>query len=392
MSALDFSRWALIAPNNDSGLGRMAQDMKAILPLGRHYVCDSSTLPNRPLSGPRESLFPAECSDEDLEARLEGLKGILFFESHAWHPRLLQTTRRMGVRSVCVPMWEWFRGRSPQWENCDFFACPNALCLRVVRSYGFTNSDCIPWTLDLQRLPARQVCGAARRFVHNGGIMDPDDRKGTRDALAAFTRISDPTLRLDVRLQKAEAISSQDSRIAIHTGNLPDPAALYSEGDAFIQPSKLEGMGFSVLEAVASGLPVITLDAPPMNEWVRQPQLLASARLFRYPAYSSAWIEHSHLRLPRAASLARKIEWAAAHDLGVISSQNRAWAEDTFDSSHLLACWENTLASILRQTPSSSITTRAEPTLPCHSVASRIRRAAESNIGRKIPYLKSPFP
>ena len=44
--------------------------------------------------------------------------------------------------------------------------------------------------------------------------------------------------------------------------------ALYQESDVAILPSKWEGLGLTFLEAIGCGLPIITVDAPPMNEFV----------------------------------------------------------------------------------------------------------------------------
>jgi glycosyltransferase involved in cell wall biosynthesis len=389
MKPLDFERWALVAPNDDTGLGRMAQDMKAMLPIGRHLITLSERMSNRPLVEPREILLDSACPTAELEAKLEGLQGIIFFERPNWHADLLPTLRRLGLRSVCVPMWEWFCGRSPQWRNCDFFACPNEVCLRIVRSYGYQNSALVPWVLNLSRFPARAVRGPARHFIHNAGLIDPDDRKGTRDAIAAFSRVPQPNLRLTVRTQKDEQFSKGDNRINFFTGNLPNPASLYAEGEVFIQPSKLEGMGFMVLEAVVSGLPVITLDSPPMNEWVRQPELLARARWFSYPAYSSAWIEHSHLRLPHIGDLARKIAWASEHDLEAISKANRAWAEKTFAPESLYEQWTHILSHIRKTPLANCVVLSPEPLQPCHSIPNRIRRKVNEMTGWQIPFFET---
>ncbi len=386
MKPFDFDQWALVAPNDDSGLGRMAQDIKAMLPMGRHLVTSTQRMSNRPLVEPRETWLDAACSVTDLAAQLAGLQGVICLERPNWHPELLPTVRRLGMHSVGVPMWEWFRGRSPQWRNCDLFACPNEVCLKVVRSYGFENAVLIPWVLDLARFPARVVRGPARHFVHNAGLIDPDDRKGTHEAIAAFQSVRQPDLRLTVRIQKGEALSPGDSRIHLFSGNLPNPAALYAEGDAFIQPSKLEGIGFMVLEAVASGLPVITLNHPPMNEWVRQPELLAQIRRLAYPAYSSAWIEHSRLRLPRIDDLARKILWAAEHDLEPISRANRAWAEETFDPACLREKWERALAELHRTPAGDPVELSAEPPPPCFSVSHRIRSKVTDLTGWRVPF------
>jgi glycosyltransferase involved in cell wall biosynthesis len=45
-----------------------------------------------------------------------------------------------------------------------------------------------------------------------------------------------------------------------------DNVRLYDEGDVCVQPSHWEGLGLTLLECQAAGLPLITTDAPPMNE------------------------------------------------------------------------------------------------------------------------------
>ena len=44
-------------------------------------------------------------------------------------------------------------------------------------------------------------------------------------------------------------------------------AELYREGDVCLQPSHWEGLGLQLLECQAAGLPLVTTDAPPMNEF-----------------------------------------------------------------------------------------------------------------------------
>lgn len=43
---------------------------------------------------------------------------------------------------------------------------------------------------------------------------------------------------------------------------------LYYLGDVYVYPTRLDGLGLTMYEALASGLPVITSDFPPMNEAV----------------------------------------------------------------------------------------------------------------------------
>ena len=52
----------------------------------------------------------------------------------------------------------------------------------------------------------------------------------------------------------------------IHT-SVPAPG-LYHKGDVYIYPTKLDGLGLTIYEALSCGMPVITTDNAPMNEIV----------------------------------------------------------------------------------------------------------------------------
>jgi glycosyltransferase involved in cell wall biosynthesis len=146
-------------------------------------------------------------------------------------------------------------------------------------------------------------------------------------------------------MQKPAPLPPLDDRIEIKLGHLENHADLYTEGDAAIQPSKMEGTGFMVLEPLCTGLPVVTTDYPPMNEYIRQPEMLVRKRWFKRKAFPTrvAGIRHAHLRLPSLRDLVHKIEWCATHDLGEISRANRDWAEETFNPEAVLRRWTEAL-------------------------------------------------
>jgi glycosyltransferase involved in cell wall biosynthesis len=342
-----FSRWAVYAHKDDTGFGRMAIDVRAVLGFGHHLVIPSERLLDHPLDGINEQFLSADASPEAIRSLLNGLVGILFFERHAWHPDILRIAREMGVATVCVPMWEWFKGNASEWQFCDLFACPTRFTEQIVRSYGFTNTCYLPWPLDLYKLPHRQVIGPARHFIHNAGLVDRDDRKGTRDTIEAFCRLTRKDVRLTVRMQQNVALPVMDDRVQVVTGNLANVAELYSTGDICVQPSKMEGIGFMVLEPACVGMPVITTDYPPMNEFIQQPELRCRTRWRKRKAYASQWIRHAHLKLPNIRDLVRKMEWAASHDLNHVSTTNREWAEATFNQEILQVAWQEALLPIL---------------------------------------------
>ena len=52
-------------------------------------------------------------------------------------PLLLKVAQALGVKTVCIPTWEWFRGDDPMWEFCDLFACPTKFTLDMVTGCGW---------------------------------------------------------------------------------------------------------------------------------------------------------------------------------------------------------------------------------------------------------------
>jgi glycosyltransferase involved in cell wall biosynthesis len=342
-----FSRWAVYSHKDDTGLGRMANDVRSVLNIGYHLVIPSERLSNYPVDGITEHWLPRDASTTRIQALLANLDGIIFFERHAWHPQLLRIAREMGVVTVCVPMWEWFLGKAPEWQYCDLFACPSKFTEKIVRSFGFRNVCYLPWPLDLAKLPPRLISGPARHFIHNAGLVDRDDRKGTRDTIEAFCRLPRQDVRLTVRMQKEVDLPTMDDRVEVVTGNLNNVADLYSVGDICVQPSKMEGIGFMVLEPVCAGIPVITTDYPPMNEYIQQSELRCHTRWRRRKAFASQWITQAHLKLPRIRDLARRMDWAASTDLRPISVANRQWAEATFNPETLKAAWSKALLQLL---------------------------------------------
>jgi glycosyltransferase involved in cell wall biosynthesis len=342
MKTLDFNQWAVVAHKDDTGFGRQARDIRKVLSIGRHIVIPSERLTDHPLNPHDEVLLSPQAPEARVKEILQGLQGIVFFERASWHPDLLRCARELGVATVCVPNWEWFRAHDKNWIYCDLFACPNEMALQTVRHHHRANSVLLPWCLDLDSLPARSVTGPARVFVHNAGLVDADDRKGTRDTIESFHRTRPKDIRLIVRLQKEAPLPETDERIDLQIGNIGNHADLYRNVDAAIQPSKMEGIGFMVLEAVCSGLPVITTDYPPMKEYVRQPELRVRTHWWNRKAFPTPWVKHAHLRLPRKDDLIRCIEWCADHDMAPFSKQNRAWAEEIFSADHLRRQWSET--------------------------------------------------
>jgi len=348
LAELDFSRWGVVARKDDSGFGRQAQMLKRALGFNRHIAIPSDRLEDHKLEGPEESWLGPNEADDRVREELDGLQGVFFFERCEWHPSLVPVAKSMQVKSVCIPNWEWFSGVNPIWRGVDYFACPSKWTAKVVQSYGFRNACFITWPLDPIHLPKRQVSGPAQLFVHNAGLVDSQDRKGTADTILAFRKVINPDIRLIVRMQKEAKLPNLDSRIQVEVGNIPDHTELYKHGDVAIQPSKMEGIGFMVLEPFCCGIPTITTDYPPMNEYVEDPRMLVKPRWRKRQAFPTQWIPHAHLRIPQTGDLARKIAWCAENDLTEISRRNREIALERYDHDKIVREWSEALEQLVK--------------------------------------------
>ena len=59
------------------------------------------------------------------------------------------------------------------------------------------------WTINLDRLPKRKVKGYPKLFIHNAGIVDGDDRKGTQSTIDAFSRVKRTDIKTEGKNTKA---------------------------------------------------------------------------------------------------------------------------------------------------------------------------------------------
>jgi glycosyltransferase involved in cell wall biosynthesis len=340
--------WVIVSFNDDTGLGSMGKEIKTTLGIKKHIVCKSKKLNTLPINSMNEILIDESTNPVDIDSFLEGERGIICFEYVNWHPKLAVICKKRNIKIVCVPMWEWFRGTDIEWRFVDWFLCPNQKALDIVNSYGYRNASKINWALDLNRIPKREVVGKAKQFFHNAGIVDDDDRKGTFAAIKAFSKVKNPSIKLTVRIQKKTRLPPfLDNRVNIEIGN-HSINQLYMNGDVAIQPSKMEGLGFMILEPICCGIPVITSDIAPINEYGRQNMLRVKTKWFNRKSFAKvvAKINHAHIREPSITKLSRAIDWCTKNTVTEISNGNRKWAEKSFDQKLIINEWSSMLKKI----------------------------------------------
>jgi len=201
--------------------------------------------------------------DVCVDAFLDGVDVVVCAE-RPFPDDLFSRAHARGVKTVLLINPEWRVGES--WSEADVAVARTAVCKRVVEQVtGRRDVHHIPCPLDIEQLPFAHTL-RADWGLYSHGWGGVHDRKGW-PTIRALLNVS-PTAPVIVRSQRVLL----DSPVPVHPA-VDSPADLYSpdgdvSADIAIQPSRFEGVGLAILEAMACGLPVLTTDAPPMNEYL----------------------------------------------------------------------------------------------------------------------------
>jgi glycosyltransferase involved in cell wall biosynthesis len=187
----------------------------------------------------------------------------------------------------------------------------------------------VPWPIDPDHFPFRRR-DRCRRFLYVNGTggtfgrrhdnsRTPYRRKGMhlvaataallpRIPFLVYSQVGPlPKLPANVEVRRAPARNTH----------------LYREGDVCVQPSHWEGLGLQLLECQAAGMPLVTTDAPPMNE----------CRPYRAVPVAETEIVHLNgdepleSQLVRPEDLAEVLESIFDTDIGDASEMARAFIE-----------------------------------------------------------------
>jgi glycosyltransferase involved in cell wall biosynthesis len=154
--------------------------------------------------------------------------------------------------------------------NAALRVTPSAYLLRVFRKHGL-DAEVIPNIVDLTRFQPRpwREPGAAPHLIVTRNLEAIYD---IPTALRAFARVREafPLARLTVAGSGPElpALQALATTLAVgdrvvFTGRIDNAAmaSLYAQADCMLNPSTVDNMPISILEAFASGVPVVSTDA-----------------------------------------------------------------------------------------------------------------------------------
>ena len=147
-------------------------------------------------------------------------------------------------------------------------------------SRGSKNIVLVDWGVDDEEFRPREYPDKST-FFHSAGWGGINWRKYGPDVLKIFDAIREEGHKVTMTYHSQTAIDMYDeeAKAAIARreadgslrcvwGNVKHPG-LYHTGRINVAPSRLEGLGLYLPEGLACGLPTITTDAPPMNQFVK---------------------------------------------------------------------------------------------------------------------------
>ncbi|HWB11887.1 MAG TPA: glycosyltransferase [Pirellulales bacterium] len=268
----------LIGWQTASGLGYLNHYLAKHLDVDRWLV---PVHPDKPAIRAGKPTCPIEYTSihadtDSLRRWLNGLDWVLFAEQ-PYCPRLARAARVFGVNIACIPNWECLNPKLA-WLACvDLMICPSLHTYR--HACDWKHRYCFGW--DVIYVPCPMDTGAfrfrqrtrCRRYVFiNGwgggrprrldGSPAPYGRKGG-ELIAEAARAA-PDLSFIVHSQVE--LNGLPPNVELRKPP-SDHRRLYHDGDVCVQPSHYEGIGLQLLECQAAGMPLITSDAPPMNEY-----------------------------------------------------------------------------------------------------------------------------
>lgn len=196
------------------------------------------------------------------------LEAILFNEQTIYRTVALTKKRYPNVKLAAYI--DYYTETSlPYFNIYDFVICNTKRHLQAMD--GHPQAYYLKWGTDVDLFsPQKREEHSKVVFFHSAGMST---RKGTDVLVDAFIdgklyEKSELIIHSQIPVNKVcrytkDELSQFGIKVIEETVTAP---GLYYLGDVYVYPTRLDGLGLTMYEALACGLPVITTDYPPMNE------------------------------------------------------------------------------------------------------------------------------
>lgn len=208
----------------------------------------------------------------EINPILNGLDAILTFEI-PYSYELLRVARERGIKTIIQNNWEFTDYLSnPSLPLPDLLVNHSYWHLEEQRNLWQNQTEYCATPVFIEDYDSIQLQNLdkdlkKRRFLHIAGRKTYEDRNGTQDLLKAMAMMpASADFELVIKAQNADVGPTTDPRITVDRSSPVDEKELYRGFDAVIMPRRYGGACLPMVEALASGLPVIMPDIDPNNK------------------------------------------------------------------------------------------------------------------------------
>ena len=218
-------------------------------------------------------LYPEyKISDEDFEQWIIANKlDVVIFVEEQHTKNLLPICNKLGVKSINYIVWENFNpAEISYYEQFSYLVCPTKSTYNLLKNdYLLNNAIYVPWGVDLDTYQWQEPIKKDKPFVFfPSGWGGVNDRKNEDAVIKTFSYIC-PRDKMNLHIHTQKENQSKQAQSIVKTSGTVNNNQLikyYRGADIIVLPSRWEGNGLPFIEALAYGRPIITVNAPPMNE------------------------------------------------------------------------------------------------------------------------------
>lgn len=281
----------IVGYHSYTGLGNLIKWYKKFLPITHHFVIkiQGISIPeyDKPETVQIKEFF-TNFSVEKFKEHLEKIKdeiNVLMIIETPFEFEILKIAHDLGIKVVVIPMVDalslskW----NPYIDCIDAFFCPTYICYDIYKAIFNSKVFYLPYPIDTDYFNYDKNISEPTGyfFLHNQGNGGAHWRKGTEQIYFAYKDLtsrkeitSKTLIRRQPDLHPTYLIPNDVNEITQVEIRYKEPRELYRDGNVYIAPSKREGLGLPILEAMSVGYPVLTTDAPPMNEYITDKRFL----------------------------------------------------------------------------------------------------------------------